>query len=205
MLGALGRPLASSGLRYLYACSFLLMGSFVALYNYIGFDLMAPPYGLSATLVSWIFLIYLVGTFSSSWLGRLADRNGRGIMRVSVAIMLVGAIVTVVPLLALKLAGVVLFTFGFFGSHSIASSWVGIQAGRDAAQRQPSTFCSTISARASPAPSAAFSTSTLAGPGVVGLLVSCITLALVAVTLLSRTVSVSVAQLIPSPRGRGRG
>jgi YNFM family putative membrane transporter len=133
VFGSLGRCLRDPGLRLLYVCSFLLVGSLVALYNYIGFELMAPPYNLSAALVSWIFLVYLVGTISSTLMGRLADRYGRGVIRVSVAIMLVGAVATLAPGLPLKLLGLALFTFGFFGSHSIASGWVGARAGRDVA------------------------------------------------------------------------
>ena len=133
LFGSLGRCLGDPGLRLLYACSFLLVGSLVSLYNYVGFELMSPPYGLSATLVSWIFVVYLVGTLSSTLMGRLADRYGRGVIRASVAIMLVGAVATLAPSLPLKLLGLVLFTFGFFGGHSIASGWVGARAGRDVA------------------------------------------------------------------------
>lgn len=133
VLGALGRCFRDSGLRLLYLCSFLLVGSLVSLYNYVGFELMAPPYNLSAALVSWIFVVYLVGTLSSTLMGRLSDRFGRRVIRVSVAVMLAGALATLAPSLPLKLVGLVLFTFGFFGGHSIASGWVSARAGRDVA------------------------------------------------------------------------
>ena len=133
VFGSLGRCLRDPGLRLLYVCSFLLVGSLVSLYNYITFELIAPPYSLSAALVSWIFVVYLVGTFSSTLMGRLSDRYGRGVIRASVAVMLLGAVVTLAPSLPLKLLGLVLLTFGFFGSHSIASGWVSARAGRDVA------------------------------------------------------------------------
>lgn len=119
----------------LYGMGFLLMGSFVILYNYIGFKLMAPPYNLSATIVGWIFVIYLVGTFSSAWFGSLADRYGRQrMLLLAIAIMLAGAIVTLNGLLTLKIIGITVFTFGFFAAHSIASGWVSKRASHDKAQ-----------------------------------------------------------------------
>jgi len=119
----------------LFGISFVLMGSFVTLYNYIGFKLMAPPYNLSATIVGWIFVIYLVGTFSSAWFGSLADRFGRQKMLIiAIAIMLAGALITLQSLLLLKIVGITVFTFGFFAAHSIASGWVSKRATHDKAQ-----------------------------------------------------------------------
>ncbi|HBT71212.1 MAG TPA: MFS transporter [Lysinibacillus sp.] len=119
----------------LYGIGFVLMGSFVTLYNYIGFQLMAPPYNLSATIVGWIFVIYLVGTFSSAWFGSLADRYGRQqMLLLAIAIMLAGAIVTLNGLLTLKIISITVFTFGFFAAHSIASGWVSRRATHDKAQ-----------------------------------------------------------------------
>ncbi len=129
------RHLGDRGLLCLFAAGFLLMGSFVTLYNYIGFQLLAPPYSLSQAAVGWIFLVYLVGTFSSTWMGRLADRMGRRrVLWIAITIMLGGALLTLPVALIGKLIGLAAFTFGFFGSHSIASSWVGRRAQHDRAQ-----------------------------------------------------------------------
>jgi YNFM family putative membrane transporter len=47
---------------------------------------------------------------------------------IAVAVMLAGAALTLAaPLVAIVL-GVAVFTFGFFGAHSIASGWVGRRA-----------------------------------------------------------------------------
>lgn len=123
------------GLVCLFGIAFLLMSSSVTLYNYIGFQLMEPPYNLSTALVSWIFIIYLVGTFSSAWFGSLSDRFGRPrILLIGITIMLTGALLTAPVSLFVKLIGITIFTFGFFGSHSIASGWVSRRALRDKAQ-----------------------------------------------------------------------
>jgi len=42
--------------------------------------------------------------------------------------MLAGAALTLLPPLWCKVTGLALFTFGFFGSHSVASGWVGSTA-----------------------------------------------------------------------------
>ncbi|MFB7305295.1 MFS transporter [Heyndrickxia sporothermodurans] len=135
----LGKSLFSQfkepGLIYLFCIGFLLMGSFVTLYNYIGFQLVAPPYSLSQTLVGFIFIVYIVGTFSSTWMGILADQHGRKRMiQVSLFILLIGAIITLNTNLSLKIIGIAIFTFGFFSGHSIASGWVGKLSTHDKAQ-----------------------------------------------------------------------
>jgi YNFM family putative membrane transporter len=118
----------------LYGVAALLMGSYVPMYNYLGFQLLAPPYRLPPVLVSSIYLVYLVGAFSSPWMGALADRAGhRRLLRTSAAIMLAGALITAGVPLVFKFGGLAVFTFGFFGGHSIASSWVARHAGGDKA------------------------------------------------------------------------
>jgi YNFM family putative membrane transporter len=127
--------LKDPGLLCLYGIGFLLIGSFVSLYNYIGYQLLAPPYSLSQAIVGWIFIIYSAGTFSSIWMGRLADKHGlRNVLWIAITIMLTGAFITLNTSLVLKIIGIVIFTFGFFGSHSVASSWVGRRAIHDKAQ-----------------------------------------------------------------------
>jgi YNFM family putative membrane transporter len=119
----------------LFAEGFVLLGSFVTVYNYIGYRLMAAPYSLSQTAVGMIFSVYVVGMFSSSWVGHLAGRLGRRKVLWSMfALMLAGLGLTLCARLALIIAGIVLVTFGFFGAHSITSSWVGRRAGSAKAQ-----------------------------------------------------------------------
>jgi len=135
LLESMANHLKDPGLLCLYGIGFFLMGSFVTLFNYISYQLIAPPYSLSQTVVGWIFVIYIVGTFSSTWMGRLADKHGRRQMLwVALLIMASGAGITLSTPLVLKILGIAIFTFGFFGSHSLASSWVGHRAIHDKAQ-----------------------------------------------------------------------
>jgi YNFM family putative membrane transporter len=131
----LKEKLLDAHLFALYMLGFILLGSFVALYNYIGYPLMAPPYNLSQTIVGFIFVVYLCGTFSSTFMGRLAGSRGSAkILCLSIAIMFIGLLMTLAVSLILKISGVAIFTFGFFGSHTIASGWVGKYAKRGKAQ-----------------------------------------------------------------------
>ncbi len=128
-LPGLGQLFRDTGLRWLYVEAFLLMGSFVTVFNYIGFRLSAAPYSLSHTLISLLFLSYVVGTAGSSAAGALADRMGRrNVLWWMVLIMVVGlALISMRPLAAV-VAGAIVLPFGFFGSHTITSSWVGRRA-----------------------------------------------------------------------------
>jgi YNFM family putative membrane transporter len=124
-LSSLGGSFADQGLPWLYASGFLIMGSFVTIYNYIGFRLRAPPYGLSQTAIGALFSVYLLGMLASTWTGSLADRFGRPrTLWVTIALLLAGVELTRADGLALIVLGVAVVTIGFFGAHAVCSSWV---------------------------------------------------------------------------------
>ncbi|MEZ2388864.1 MFS transporter [bacterium RCC_150] len=119
----------------LYVQAFLLMGGFVAVYNYLGFRLHAEPFGLPASLVSLLFLAYLSGTVSSRWGAGLSMRFGRRtVLLAGIAIMTAGLALTLWDNIAAILVGLVVFTGGFFAAHSIGSGWTGIIATSGRAQ-----------------------------------------------------------------------
>ena len=122
--------LRDGALPWLWAEGFLLMGVFVTVYNYAAFRLMAPPYALGHAAVGAIFLLYILGSWSSAWFGALAGRRGRRVIfPVPVVLLIAGAALTAARPLWLVIAGVAVVTVGFFGAHSIASAWVGRRAG----------------------------------------------------------------------------
>ena len=121
--------LSDQGLPWLYCVSFLLMGTFVSMYNYIAYHLLGAPFGLRQSIVGAIAFMYLIGIFSSVWAGKMADKHGRrNVLWIMLAVMLVGLLITLVNALLFIVVGMFLFTFGFFASHSVASSWVGRRA-----------------------------------------------------------------------------
>jgi YNFM family putative membrane transporter len=134
-----GRTLAghlrNPRLLALYVQAFLMMGGFVAVYNYLGFRLAGPGFGLPATLISLIFLAYLSGTVSSRWAAALTLRFGRrNVLLAGVLLMVAGLALTLTQPLAVILLGLVVFTGGFFAAHSIGAGWTGSIASSGRAQ-----------------------------------------------------------------------
>ena len=133
-LQAMAGHLLNPRLLGLYATAFFGMGTFVSLYNYLGFR-MIDFFGLAPSLAGLVFLLYLSGTWSSARAGNLIQRFGRGkVVSGSAATMVVGAIFIASTQLWLVLIGVLAFTAGFFAMHSTASGWVGQIATQDRAE-----------------------------------------------------------------------
>jgi MFS transporter, YNFM family, putative membrane transport protein len=123
---ALLKHFARPGLPVLFSMGFVLMGSFVTLYNYIGYRLIAPPYSMSQSAIGAIFIVYLTGVVASPWSGRMADTFGRGrVLIASLATMLAGVALTLFASLWMIAAGIGCLTIGFFAGHAVASGWVG--------------------------------------------------------------------------------
>lgn len=116
--------------RTLFMAGFTLMGAFVSIYNYIGFKLQAAPYHLSSFVLSFIFLIYLLGTVASGFGGKLAQRGGlKPVFLGATLIMVCGILLTLARPLPLVVTGLALLTAGFFAAHALASGWAGALAG----------------------------------------------------------------------------
>ncbi|MGV7032292.1 MFS transporter [Methylobacterium symbioticum] len=137
-----GQHFRDAGLPWLFAEPFLLMGGFVCIYNYIGFRLLEPPFSLSQTAIGAIFVVYLAGTASSTVTGEIASRLGRRrVLWLAITTGLVGILMTLSDNLLVVIGGIVVVTVGFFGAHSVASSWVGRRALRDRAQASSIYLC----------------------------------------------------------------
>jgi MFS transporter, YNFM family, putative membrane transport protein len=132
---SLRQNLADPGLLRLYLIGFALMGAFVTVYNYLTFRLSGAPFHLSTSVIGALFIVYLVGTYSSTMAGRLIDRLGRRVvLAIGVVVAAAGVALTLPASLLWIVAGLVLLTAGFFAAHSVASGWVGgrrvLRAGR---------------------------------------------------------------------------
>jgi MFS transporter, YNFM family, putative membrane transport protein len=123
------RNLRSPRQLAIYAQGLLLMGGFVAVYNYLGFRLAAPPFSVPPVLIGLLFLAYLAGTFSSARAGALASSRGRlPVLVAAIAVMVAGVLLTLVPWLPAVIVGLLVLTAGFFGAHAIASGWAPAEA-----------------------------------------------------------------------------
>ncbi|WP_431260285.1 MFS transporter [Roseateles chitinivorans] len=118
-------------LPLLFAMGFLMMGMFVAVYNYAGFRLMRAPFSLSQSAIGLIFCAYLFGIAASAAAGGLSDRFGRAPALLSgIALAITGVLLTLTTWLPAVILGIVLLTIGFFVAHSVSSAWVGALGGR---------------------------------------------------------------------------
>ena len=127
--GVVRQHLRDPAIVRLCAAALLLMGGFVAVYNYLTYRLTGAPFQLPRALIGLIFLAYLAGTVTSGLAGGVAARIGRPrTMYGSIVLAVAGLALTLPAWLPGVLAGLVLFTTGFFGCHATASAWVTTRA-----------------------------------------------------------------------------
>ena len=129
------RLLKTPAIALLVLAGFCLLGSFMTLYNYLGFRLQEAPFNLSPGLAGLVFLAYPLGSLGSAWLGALASRWGRGPVLVGCSVaMLTGLAMMTPDSLPMIGAGLALMTFTFFGAHAICAGWAPAAASADKAQ-----------------------------------------------------------------------
>lgn len=125
-LQAWGGHLRHRHLPWLFSIPFLLMGTFVSVYNYAGFRLGGPEFGLSQSQIGLIFSAYVFGIVASSVAGVGSDRFGRGpVVLGGTVLAIAGLLLTATHTLPVIVSGIVLMTIGFFIAHAAASAWVG--------------------------------------------------------------------------------
>ena len=102
---------------------------FVNLYTVMGFRLVAPPYSLSISLTSMIFLCYLSGTITAKLSGRWSQAyspiNG---MVLGTTVSALGMWIAAYDSLYTMLIGLLLISSGAFFTHSLAYAWVSQKA-----------------------------------------------------------------------------
>ncbi|MGN6598320.1 MAG: MFS transporter [Actinomycetes bacterium] len=146
VLQRLRRALSDPALLALYAVGGCAMGALVGVFNTLGFRLQAAPYGLGLGAASLVFLVYPVGSVTSTVAGRLADRVGRrAVLPVGAVVAVVGVLMTLAAPLTLVVLGTAVMTGGFFAVHGVASGWVPARAhaGGVASGQAPSLYLFT--------------------------------------------------------------
>lgn len=142
LTGNFAMHLKTPALRTAFALAFLLMGSFVAVFNYIGFRLALPPFGLSSTVIGLLFTVYLLGSYSASKAGSMVDRIGaRRVVQIGIGLMLLGIGALATTWLPVVVVGLALLTVGFFAAHAVASGQIGQRAHSAKAQAASLYLC----------------------------------------------------------------
>jgi YNFM family putative membrane transporter len=138
--------LADPALRSLYVLGACAIGTLVAVFNALGFRLTTAPFHLSLGAISLLYLVYPLGTVSSTVSGALADRFGRrAVLPSGCALAVLGVLLTMLPSLAVIVIGLACLTAGFFVMHGLASGWVAVRAhlaGASASQAAAFYLCS---------------------------------------------------------------
>ncbi|WP_172331505.1 MFS transporter [Mangrovicoccus sp. HB161399] len=121
--------LRTPGLREAVLQGFLLMACFVAFFNVIGFQLLSPEIGLGQHAVGLVSIAFLPSTYAAVASARAAELFGRRrAALVCIGLAMAGVLMTLSAWLPLLCLGILLFTLGFFGAHSLAAADVGRQA-----------------------------------------------------------------------------
>ena len=104
---------------------------FLNQYTYIAFVLSEAPYYLSSFWIGLLFVTYFTGTVGSAISGKVALKLPVPLgMALGVLILILGTVITLSSSLWLIVLGFFINAFGFFLTHSLASSWVNQHASR---------------------------------------------------------------------------
>ena len=102
---------------------------FLNQYSYVTFVLADAPYHLSPHALGMLFLTYLTGTFAAAISGRMTHYVSAPVgMALGILFLMSGSLLTLIPHLYAIIFGFMVSSFGFFLTHSLASSWVSHHA-----------------------------------------------------------------------------
>ncbi|MDO5034401.1 MAG: MFS transporter [Actinomycetaceae bacterium] len=105
------------------------MGSFVGVFNFMGFRLEEDPYNYSVGVVGLIFLVYALGSYASAYAGKMAAKWGQRLIEpYALTVMIIGLLITLLEPIFFVILGLAIFTCGFFATHGVASGWVAARA-----------------------------------------------------------------------------
>lgn len=136
--------ISDSYMRRLYIVGFLIMGTFVSIYNYLIYKLETPPFSLSHIFMTFIFMIYIFGLLGTTIVGRLSIRfENRTLIMGALVLMTMGVILLASSFLLIVVMGLITLTLAFFASHTMASRMVVLYAktGKSSASSLYWLFC----------------------------------------------------------------
>ncbi|MBI4275278.1 MAG: MFS transporter [Rhizobiales bacterium] len=127
MLGNLRNP----QLVATYAVGFGVLFNFIAIFTFVNFLLAAPPFNLSPAALGAIFVVYLAGTITTPWTGRLVAYFGRRRFVIgAITAWGCGIALTLAPSLAVIIVGLAIAAACGFFVQASSQSFVAISAKR---------------------------------------------------------------------------
>jgi YNFM family putative membrane transporter len=125
MVGHLGDPRLAGA----YLVGGALFFGWIGIFTYLPYHLAAPPYALSTTAISSVYLVYAAGVLSSSVAGRLSGRvPPRRLIAIGLLVEAAGMAVLLARPLPLVVAGLVVMVLGTFTAQAIAPAFVNVTA-----------------------------------------------------------------------------
>ncbi len=132
--GAIAEHLRNPQLLATYAVGFCVLFSMTSAFTYITFYLAAAPFHLLPASLGSLFFVYLIGAVITPASGRWIDRFGQRVsLATAVAAGTGGVLLTLVPHLAVVIAGLAILCTGVFIAQTSATSYIGVATGRNRA------------------------------------------------------------------------
>jgi len=114
-----------------YLVGMAIFFPFIGLFTYLPYYLSRPPFNLSTLLVSFVFVVYLIGVFAAPLSGRFSDKLGRsGVIAAGLLLMAIGVGLTLVPWLPVVFVGLLILCFGMFTAQSNNNAFIGDSVGK---------------------------------------------------------------------------
>lgn len=113
-----------------FIVSFVIFGSFTSIYNFFAFYLHHAPFNVPYSKAGLVSICFALSFITAPLSGHLANKyGGMNILACLLMVMVMGVILTAFAVSTpVFIAGVVIFTAGFFGCHSLCLAWVAKNA-----------------------------------------------------------------------------
>lgn len=113
-----------------FVVSFVIFGSFTSIYNFFAFYLHHAPFDMPYSRAGLVSTCFVLSFFTAPMAGRFANKYGSmNILALLLMAMVAGIVMTAFATVSsVFIAGVVIFTAGFFGCHSLGLGWVAKHA-----------------------------------------------------------------------------
>lgn len=140
-MGPVGSPFAAwlvhlrnRALQTTFVIGFLILFVFIGTFTYVNFVLVAPPIGLGAMELGFVYFVFLPSIFTTPLAGRAAIRFGtRPTFWGAIAVALAGLPLLLAPSLVPVLVGLALMGVGTFFAQATATGFISRAATTDRA------------------------------------------------------------------------